>query len=178
MARMRSRSRLAAAAWTFVCLAPLVSACGLMQGFTTVGRLGVSVDEDGEPVVAVMTCSEVRPVITMFDDGDKVATDPESEQHIERGRWVAGAGFAGARRLSISTPDQTWDVTRSPGALEPGRLFALEGFDVEDEFASVGGASFRIEDLAALTPDLVQVNGSVVSWSTFGAYRCSNDREP
>lgn len=172
MARMRSRSRLATAAWTFVCLAPLVSACGLLEGFTTVGRLGVSVDAAGEPVIAVMTCSEVRPVITMFDDGDKVATDPESEQHIERGRWVAGAGFAGVRRLSISTPDQTWDVTRGPGALEPGRLFALEGFAVDDDFAALDGASFRVEDLAMLRPDRVQVNGELVSWAAFGAYRC------
>lgn len=154
------------------CLAVSLSGCGnWIEGFTEAGQLGVTVDEAGQPVVAVMTCSAVRPVITMYEG--RKPSEPESKENVKRGSWVARKAFSGVEKLPITVPGNAWKTTSSSGPLEADRLFVVEGFSVDDDLASVGGTSFRTGGLAALSPDQVRVNGKVVSWTTFGAYQCA-----
>jgi hypothetical protein len=147
-----------------------LSACGNWVTVTDAGQLGISVDPAGQPVVAVMTCSNARPVIGLFESRKK--TDPDSKPNTRRGNWEARRPFAGVRKLAILAPGPTWKAASSLRSLERGKLFVLDGGTVEDSNASLGGASFRVDDLSALSPGDVLVNGKTQSWSDFGRYKC------
>lgn len=149
-----------------------LSACGnWVMSVTDAGQVGITVDGTGRPVIVVVTCATARPVITMFEG--RKSSDPESKHNVQRGSWQARRGFSGVEMLALSAPGEDWKTTSSPGPLEPGTLFVVEGGTAEDEHASLGGASFRAEDLPSLSPDDVQVNGKSISLSAFGAYQCS-----
>jgi hypothetical protein len=162
-------TRAAAVAW----LTPLVaglSACGNWISVTDAGRVGITVDPSGKPVIAVMTCGESTPVIGMAEGRNE--TGPDTEPNVERGRWRARKAFTGTETFPLTDPGENWVTLRGPGTLETGKVFVVEGGTVEDEHASLGGVSFRTADLARLSPGRVQVEGKVESLSTFGAYQC------
>ena len=165
----RIRTGAAAVAWLGLLVAG-TSACGNWISVTDAGRVGITVDPAGHPVIAVMTCGESTPVIGMAE-GRKEA-DPDTEPNVERGRWRAQSAFAGVKTFPIAGPGENWVTVRSPGALETDRLFVVDGGTVEDEHASLGGVSFRIADLARLSPGQVKVDAKIQSLSTFGAYQC------
>jgi hypothetical protein len=151
-------------------LAICLSACGNWISVTDAGRVGVTVDAAGHPVIAVMTCGESTPVIGMAEGRDESA--PDAEPNVERGRWRAREAFAGVETFPLADPGENWVTVRRPGALETDKLFVVDGGTVEDEHASLGGVGFRSADLARLSPGQVQVEGRVESLDTFGAYRC------
>lgn len=163
------RTGAAAVAWLSLLVAGL-SACGNWISVTDAGRVGITVDAAGQPVIAVVTCSESTPVIGMAEGRD--ASDPDTEPNVERGRWRAREAFTGVATLPLADPGENWVTARRPGALETDRLFVVDGGTVEDEHASLGGVSFRIADLARLSPGEVRVEGNVEPLSTFRAYRC------
>jgi hypothetical protein len=154
-----------------VCLTVVLSACGNAIDITDAGQLGISVDEAGHPVIAVVTCTTSRPVISMFEG--RKPTDPDSKPNVARGSWRARRAFSGVAKLSLTAPGQSWKTTSESGVLEPGQLFLVDGGTVEDDSASLGGVDFRPADLARLSPTQVRVNGKVTSWRAFGRYRCS-----
>jgi hypothetical protein len=165
----RTRTDAAAVASLGLLLTSL-SACGNWISVTDAGRVGITVDPAGQPVIAVMTCARSTPVIGMAEG--RKESDPDTEPNVERGRWRARRAFTGVETFPVAGPGTTWVTERSPGALESDRVFVVDGGTTEDEHASLGGVSFRVADLARLSPDRVQVEGKVESLSAFGAYRC------
>lgn len=153
------------------CLMVSLSACGNAIDITDAGQLGISVDDAGNPVIAVVTCATSRPVISM-SEGRK-PTDPETKPNVARGSWRARHGFAGVAKLALTAPGRNWKTTSSSGALEAGQLFIVDGGTLEDDSASLGAVNFRTADLARLSPSEVRVNGKITSWRAFGRYRCS-----
>jgi len=152
------------------CLALGLSGCGNWITVTDAGQVGLTVDGAGQPVLAVMTCDTARPVIELVEGRRKA--DPDNKPNVQRGSWEARRGFSHVQKLALTAPGDDWKTTRSPGPLEPGRLFVVVAGTVEDENASLAGVSFRTQDLARLSPDQVLVDGKVESLRTFGAYEC------
>jgi hypothetical protein len=151
-------------------LAVGASGCGNWITVTYAGQVGITVDRAGHPVVAVMTCSKATPVIDMAEGRKK--SDPDNKPNVQRGRWQARSGFSGVEKFALTAAGENWVTKRSPGTLEPGRLFVIDGGTLEDENASMGGVSFRVEDLAQLSPNQVKVHGKVESLSRFSTYKC------
>jgi hypothetical protein len=147
-----------------------LAACGNWISVTDAGRVGITVDAAKHPVIAVMTCGRSTPVIGMAEGRHE--SDPDTEPNVERGQWRAREAFIGVQTFPLADPGQNWVTIRRPGALETDNLFVVEGGTVEDQHASLGGVSFRIADLARLSPGQVQVEGRLESLSTFGTYQC------
>ena len=99
-------------------------------------------------------------------------SDPGSTVNVDRGTWQARRGFSGVAKLSLTAPGENWTPRTGPGRLQPGTLFLVDGGTVEVQGASLGGVNFRTSDLAALSPDEVQVNGKIESWRAFATYKC------
>jgi hypothetical protein len=154
------------------CVALGLSGCGNWISVTEAGQMGLTVDDAGRPVVAVMTCDKATPVVEMSEGRKK--SDPDNAENVQRGGWQARHKYVGVERLALETPGPVWRTTTSgPGRLEPGTLFIVDGGTLEDDNASLGGVTFRVPDLARLSPDTVQVNGKTTSWRAFGAHHCS-----
>jgi hypothetical protein len=168
--RRRRATSAAVAVLSTACLAAVLSACGNWITVTDAGQLGITVDAAGQPVVAVVTCSTARPQITLSEGRKK--SDPDTKVNVQRGSWEARRAFSGVATLALTAPGENWKPTSSSRPLEPGRLFIVDGGTLEDDNASLGGVSFRTEDLAKLSPDQVQVNGKIKPLSAFGAYQC------
>jgi hypothetical protein len=147
-----------------------MSACGNRIDVTDAGQVGITVDQAGQPVIAVVICKTGTPVIDM-SEGRK-ASDPDTKTNVQRGNWRAVKGFYGLQKLSVTAPDANWQTSRSPGTLQPDRLFIVDGGTTEDKNASLGGVSFHTQDLAQLSPSQVKVEGKIEPLSTFAAYRC------
>jgi hypothetical protein len=148
-----------------------LSACGnVIPEVTDAGQLGLTVDAAGQPVIAVVTCAKSTAAVDMFEG--RMASDPDNKENVARGDWRARRAFAGVQKLSLTTPGDAWKTSSSPGRLEPGKLFVVEGRTIEVDYSSLGGAQFRTRDLAKLSPDRVEVNGKPMSWSAFAAYKC------
>jgi hypothetical protein len=152
------------------CLVAALSACGNWITVHDAGQLGLTVDRAGQPVVAVVTCAKATPVIEMSEGRKK--SDPDSKVNVSRGHWEARRAVAGVEKLALTAPGDAWKTKSSPGPLESDRLFLVDGGTLEDDNASLGGVSFRVGDLASLSPDKVQVNGKIMSWSAFAADKC------
>jgi hypothetical protein len=165
----RTGTGTAAVAWLSLLVAGL-SACGNWISVTDAGRVGITVDPARRPVIVVMTCGESTPVIGMAEGRNE--SDPDTEPNVERGQWRARQAFAGVQTFPLADPGANWVTVRRPEALETDTLFVVEGGTVEDEHASLGGVSFRIADLARLSPGQVQVEGKVEPLGTFGTYQC------
>lgn len=170
MRRRHSRARTAAALMPLSLVVVGVSACGNLITVHDAGRVGITVDSAGHPVIAVMTCAKATPVIEMAEG--RKPSDPDTKTNVQRGTWQARQEFAGVEMIALDKPGEIWTMKRNPGTLEADRLFVVDGGTTEDDNASLAGVSFRIPDLAQLTPNQVQVDGKVESISTFGSYRC------
>lgn len=145
-------------------------ACGNWISVTDAGRVGITVDAAGNPVVAVMTCGESTPVIGMAEVREE--SDPDTEPNVQRGRWKAREAFTGVQTFPMADPGENWATERAPGTLETGQGFVVDGGTLEDEHASLGGVTFRLADLTGLSPDQVRVEGKVETLTSFGTYRC------
>jgi hypothetical protein len=169
--RQGRATRLATTVLSAACLTLGLSACGnWISPPTVVGQVGLTVDAAGQPVIAVVTCSKQTPMIYMYEGRKK--SDPGSKQNVQRGSWKARRGFSGVEKLDLAAPGVNWRTTSPSGSLQSDRLFLVDTGTAEDDHASLGGVDFRLGDLARLTPDQVQVNGKIRSWSAFGAFTC------
>jgi hypothetical protein len=168
--RFSRRTRTAAAVACLSLLAAGLSACGNLITVVDAGRVGITVDVAKHPVIAVMTCGRSTPVIGMAEG--RKESDPDTKANVERGQWKARRAFTGVTTFPLADPSENWVTVSKPGALETDRLFIVDGGTAEDKNASLGGVSFRVADLARLSPGQVQVEGKVESLSTFGAYQC------
>jgi hypothetical protein len=150
-----------------------MSGCGNLITVHDAGQLGITVDDAGRPVIAVMSCAPATPVIDLSQG--RTESDPDSRPNVHRGTWRATARFSGVERIALTAASDsgpTWTAAGRPGTLEPGRLFVVTGGTAEDKDASLVGVSFRVDDLSRLSPDQIQVDGHVESLASFGAYRC------
>jgi hypothetical protein len=147
------------------------TACGNAITVHHAGQLGITVDQAHRPVVAVMSCNRATPVINMAEG--RRASDPDTKPNTERGAWKARTGFAGVQQFPLAAPGDGWATELDPGTLEPDRLFIVYGGTAEDENASLVQVSFRLQDLATLSPGQIRTDGKVEPLATFGAYRCS-----
>jgi hypothetical protein len=154
-----------------------LGACGFGNSITVHdrGQVGVTVDGAGRPVLAVMTCRPVTPVITLSEG--RGPSDPDDRPNVDRGRWQARGPFAGVRLLPLTAPTDLWRRTGAePGPLEAGRLFVAGGGTTDDQDADLTQVSFTGADLAALAPGQVRTGeGTVRSMADFGAHRCAGD---
>lgn len=169
--RRRRATKGATAVLSAACVAFGLTGCGNWISVTDAGQMGLTVDAAGRPVVAVMTCGKATPVIEMSEGRKK--SDPDNAENVQRGSWQARHRYAGVEKLALETPGPVWRTTSSPGRLEPGTLFIVDGGTLEDDDASLGGVTFHMSDLARLSPDTVQVDGRTTSWRAFGSHRCS-----
>jgi hypothetical protein len=152
-----------------------VSACGNAISYPDkVGQVGITVDQAGRPVIAVMTCSKATPVIQMHEG--RKPSDPDTKENVKRGSWQARTAFAGVRNLAPTATDDTWVTASGAGSLESDRMFLVTGGIAEKKNTTMGGVSFRLSDLDRLSPDQVQVDTGVQSLSAFSAYHCPENQ--
>jgi hypothetical protein len=104
--RYPRRTRTAAAAVASLgLLLTSLSACGNWISVTDAGRVGITVDPAGQPVIAVMTCARSTPVIGMAEGRNE--SDPDTEPNVERGRWRAQRAFTGVETFPVAGPGKT-----------------------------------------------------------------------
>ena len=147
-----------------------LSAGGNLVTVHDAGRVGITVDKTGQPVIVVLTCDTATPLIDL-SEGRK-PSDPDTKENVHRGNWQARKGFAGVRMLAVAKPSDEWSTTKDPGKLESDRLFIVDGGTAEDKDASLHAVSFTTQDLARLSPTQVRVDEKIEPLSTFGTYRC------
>ena len=155
----------------------VLTACGFGNSITVHqrGRIGVTVDETGRPVLAVLTCRKATPQVDLAEG--RHDTDPPDRPNVQRGNWQARASFTGVQMLPLASAGPNWEQTGPrTGQLEPDRLFVAGGGTTEDDDAVLQQVTFRGRDLAGLDPGRVRVGeGTVQSMDQFRAYRCADD---
>ncbi len=168
--RMHGSKRRVAAALALSLLAVGMSACGNAITVHHAGQVGITVDQSGQPVIAVMVCAKATPFV-LLAEGRK-ESDPDTKENVQRGSWQARSGFSGVRMISLVDPSEDWVIRREPGKLQSERLFVVDGGTQEDDDAALIPVSFRLSDLSGLSQDQVRVGEKVEPLTTFGSYRC------
>lgn len=168
----RSRAGLVALTTAAACAAGLVlTGCFNAITVTDAGRLGVTVDASGAPVLLVMLCEKSRPYVQLVEG--RKGSDPESKANVERGEWSTDTTYRGVQKLTLAAPEAMWTTTKSPGALASDVLLIADGGTAEDDTASLVPVDFTPADLATLRPGQVLAGGKTVSLDAFGSYRCA-----
>ncbi len=168
----RSRTRLVALTTTAACAAGLLlTGCFNAITVTDAGRLGITVDAAGAPVLLVMLCEKGRPYVQLVEGRTK--SDLESKANVQRGEWSTDTAYRGVQRLTPADPEAGWTTTESPGALAPDVLLVADGGTAEDDTASLVPVDFTPADLATLRPGQVLTGGKTVSLDSFGRYGCA-----
>ena len=98
-----------------------LSGCFNAITVTDAGRMGVTVDAAGRPVVLVMLCEKGRANVQLAEG--RKESDPASQENVERGAWTTVRTFRGVEELSLARPGGLWDPRSGPGALDPDVLF-------------------------------------------------------
>jgi hypothetical protein len=115
----------AAVAWLGLLIAGL-SACGNWISVTDAGRIGITVDAAGNPVIAVMTCGE-----SLGEPGDNWVTVRRPGALETDKLFVVDGGTVEDEHASLGAVSfRTADVARlSPGQVQvPGKVESLSTF--------------------------------------------------
>lgn len=136
----------------------LTAGCGNLVGdVEQVGRLGVTVDEAGKPVVLVEPCREGTARIDV-SLGRSPGMDSE-QKNEEVGSWTAAAASDKPSELEVTAPGDAWKGPKVEPPQKTTHWILTGTFDGEDE-TSLAGLDFTGADLAALDTDTVLVGGS------------------
>jgi hypothetical protein len=162
---------------TLNAVAVFVASIGLTGCFnaidvTDAGRMGVTVDAKGDPVLLVMLCDGGRPYVQLTEG--RKPSDADSKQSTQRGEWSTDRKVNGVQRLTLGKPEAIWTTKQSPGALAPGVPLIAEGGTAEDDTATLVPVDFRPADLAGLRPGQVLTAEKTMPLSAFGRYTCHN----
>jgi hypothetical protein len=167
------RTRRAAQTAAAVCVASVgLTGCFNAIDVTDAGRMGVTVDAKGDPVLLVMLCESSRPYVQLTEG--RKPSDADSKQSTQRGEWSADTKVKGVQRLTLGRPEAMWTTKQSPGALAPGVLLIAEGGTAEDDTATFVPVDFRPTDLVALRPGQVLTAEKTIPLAAFGRYTCRN----
>jgi hypothetical protein len=139
---------------------------------TDAGRVGVTVDAAGKPVLLVMLCDKGTANVQLAEG--RKESDPATKQNVERGAWTAVREFRGVRELSLSRPGALWTPANGAGNLDPEGLLIAEGGTEEDDTASLVPVDFRPANLVRLAPGKVLTSDGTVSRARFGRYTCQD----
>lgn len=137
---------------------------------TDAGRMGVTVDATGKPVLMVMLCDKGTANVQLAEG--RKESDPATKTNVERGAWTAMRTFQGVQELSLSRPAGLWTPRTGPDALDPGVFLIAEGGTEEDDGASLVPVDFRPTDLARLEAGQVLTDAKTLSVADFGDYTC------
>lgn len=139
----------------------LLSGC-IAPDIDVVGAMGLTVTEDGRPVLVVEPC-EVEAVSVTFSL-DREGLKPE-ETNPQVAEWDAEPAAAGQTRIVLHDVQPPWkgpDVT-----VEDGRGYIAGGISSQVK-GVLTQVSFKVDDLADLSPDTIYTNESPDSVSLRG----------
>lgn len=148
-----------------VLVAFVVAGCGNAADADVNGSTGITVGQDGSPIVLVMVCHSTIDQVTISADRTGLkASDP----NVTLGTWKAASAQKGLVTLDVAKPASDWASadTFHPVAAKGYIVIASQAkADVEAE-----QVYFHGRDLAKLTPDQVLVgDAKVEKRSTFEA---------
>lgn len=141
----------------------LLAGCGNAVTTDVNGATGVTVDDQGKPVVLVMVCHSTIDQIEISADREGLK---ETEENKILGTWTTSKAKKGLISLDLSAPGEEWKTESSfvPEASK-GYIVIASQSDADVEATQ---ASFHGRDLESLTPDeVIAFDGQVESRSAF-----------
>lgn len=117
-----------------------------------VGALGVTVDEEGRPVLVVEPCGGTAARVDLSWTREGLAAEQENE---ELGSFVAPAAEAGWTELVLHDPAPPWEG--EPVEVEPGpRGVIATGTTTDSDILTQ--VTFRRRELSGMAPGTVYLN--------------------
>jgi hypothetical protein len=130
---------------------PAIAGCTVPSN----GKVGLTVDGDGNLVAALAWCDDHPPDgMTIYHGSRADAVDVATYEAPElSGRSV---------RVRLDSPPAGWTARPGPPALEVGIEYNVYGW-TEDSSTSLDGMGFRLSELVGLSPDKILVERYVKS---------------
>lgn len=158
MNRARWR-RLAASTAT---VAVSLSAC-IAPDIDVIGALGVTVDEQGRPILVVEPCDGAAVLITLSFNREGLADDEEND---DIGSWTAAEPVVGKSELVLNAPSPPWQGVAVD--LPAGRGY-IAGGQGRGEKQVLTQVAFSSSDLAEMEPGRVYSNNPDLDVTTLVA---------
>jgi hypothetical protein len=148
-------------------LTALLTGSGCIQGVdvTIVGQTGVSVDEDGRPLVIVAACKDHLNFIDIYFDREGLK---ETEPNKKVGTWTSSSPITKTFVFDIKSPGLVW-TPRQGVTIEPGRGYIVEAAATDADFAATQ-VGFKGADLSKMRTDSVYTNVSDPDSEKFKRY--------
>ncbi len=127
-----------------------LSSCGNLITTEIVGKVGISVDTEGNPVVVVAVCDGYLDQVEISQGREGLAED---ETNPLVGTWDAAGQHTGVSELDLAAPGSDWQ-TRTPVSLEPGVLYIVTAHQVGAD-VQASQVDFDVGDLRGLEPGYV-----------------------
>lgn len=120
-----------------------------------VGAIGVTVTDDGAPVLVIEPCDTGALQVTLSGDREGLADDETNPLLAE---WtVDPPGVTGTSQIVLDGPAEPWGGAAV--TVEEGRGYVAGGASSQVK-GVLSQVAFRTEDLAGLSPDQVYVNST------------------
>lgn len=138
-----------------IAAAVLLAGCGnSIADVEKVGNVGVTVDDQGKPVVLVAPCREgrVRVDVSLGRTADMAST--EKNQPV--GNWTAAAASADPSELHLTDPGSGWegDAVAAPA---PEAMWVVTARFADDDETVLSGPTFDGKQLKGLSADDVLI---------------------
>lgn len=160
---MRIPSRLVLTALVPAVLLVSLIGCGNDVTAEIIGTTGVTVDQQGDPLVLVQVCRDDVDVVEVV--GGRGGLEPD-EPNPTIGRWTTATPQDGSFTLDLAAPAPGWSGPATVD-LEGDSLYIVSA-SRSDADAEVVQASFRPDDLVDLDDEHVIVrDGEVLTRSAF-----------
>ena len=146
----------------------LSSGCGNVITTEIIGVTGVSVDDEGNPVVLVQLCKGTIDHVELSGTREGLADD---EPNPTYGGWDAASPAQGLISINLGSGTKGW--TGRVFSPEPDRRYIVDGSSTTADVAT-SQVVFSADDLAGLQPgQVVRGDGEVVSAARFSTDACA-----
>ena len=146
----------------------LSSGCGNVITTEIIGVTGVSVDDEGNPVVLVQLCKGTIDHVELSGTREGLADD---EPNPTYGGWDAASPAQGLISINLGSGTKGW--TGRVFSPEPDRRYIVDGSSTTADVAT-SQVVFSADDLANLQPgQVVRGDGEVVSAASFSTDACA-----
>lgn len=116
------------------------------------GALGVTVDDEGRPVLVVEACDSAAVRVSLSYDREGLTADEVNEDIAQ---WTAAEPVGGTSELALHAPTAPWLGEAVELPADRGFIAGGQG---ESDTEVLTQVSFRGSDLAAMDPGLVYRN--------------------
>jgi len=128
----------------------LLAACGNQVDAEVVGQVGISVDEQGAPVVVVAVCTDFIDTVDISLGREGLG---EGDSNPEVGTWEAQEHVTDFATLNLANPGEAWKA-HAPLALEPDKHYIVLAEQAEADVEATQ-VDFFGKDVAGLAPGKV-----------------------